>query len=458
MENIYQRIWDADQEENGIPAITPEGEKDPNRGYVVVDEQGTTDQSHAIFPEVNIPEQKRQTYDLCKKLFNNYTLDQTKPEMNTPEEDAEVHTLLETIIETKPMQLAREFVEQQSGEPMPVMRWYQKLVDICFRQYDQGENQDLSGFEHVIVGEQKGGKIGGYHFWYKYHLDDSAGFLGKDDIAYIGTRYDGPKGREGSLASQGRLVPEVVTLAYRWQAYDYQAMQRRSLNKKIGGFWVGCSIEGLMALGAVRFISQARAPKEAEINGSNYALKLFRSQDNKSVRTFYPVFLGLSQPPEQESTEPTIEPKPEPTPVSTEQSIRIVAALVNPDGDDPDKETVTLLNRTPAPVNLSGWVLADKNGKELILEDLSIPAGETAVVKLPANTVQLSNKGGMILLHNQQRQRIDSVSYTKLDVTQQGWTVVFWLTSREVQSYILVSGTTYLGTLVFKAFSKRLLN
>src|SRR5436305_13945510 len=47
--------------------------------------------------------------------------------------------------------------------------------------------------------------------------------------------------------------------------------------------------------------------------------------------------------------------------------VSIIAALVNPGGADPGKETVTLLNLTPGPVDLSGWALADGLGHALKL-------------------------------------------------------------------------------------------
>ena len=141
-----------------------------------------------------------------------------------------------------------------------------------------------------MVGEQKGGEVNGHHFWYKYYLDDWAAFSGQDDIDYDGSRYDGPHRREGPLTRLGRNVPEVATLAYRWDAYDHETGQRRPLYEPIGGFWVGCSIEGLMALGTVRFFERGRV--ETAINGARYQIELYRSPDGRSLRTFFPRFLG----------------------------------------------------------------------------------------------------------------------------------------------------------------------
>jgi poly(U)-specific endoribonuclease len=62
-----------------------------------------------------------------------------------------------------------------------------------------GRRSCLSGFEHVVVGEQESPKTQGYHFWYKYFLDD--GFarqvdspaiefpgLADDRIVYLGSK------------------------------------------------------------------------------------------------------------------------------------------------------------------------------------------------------------------------------------------------------------------------------
>jgi hypothetical protein len=70
-------------------------------------------------------------------------------------------------------------------------------------------------------------------------------------------------------------VPEVVTWEYRGDAYDAESGRRRTLYNPIGGFRVGCSIEGLMALGLMRFSQRGRI--ETLINGARYEVELYRS-------------------------------------------------------------------------------------------------------------------------------------------------------------------------------------
>ena len=120
--DIYQRIWNADLEGNGIQAVLQESDADPAEGFVVVDEQGQG-ADHRLFPKVHIPDAKAGTYELCRHLFNNYRLDKTKREIKTPAEDQEVFSLLDTIFDSPPMQVAREFVEAQTAETWGQQRW-----------------------------------------------------------------------------------------------------------------------------------------------------------------------------------------------------------------------------------------------------------------------------------------------------------------------------------------------
>ncbi len=286
---IWQRIWDADQAERGIPAILADQRGDPAVGFVRVDEAPDAAPGHRLFSEVVIPDEKRLTYDLCRALFDNYRLDQTKAEETTPAEAQEMLALLDAITDSAPMRLACAHIEAQLGRPCSRETWQEVLYAIWLRPFDKGRNRDLTGFEHVVVGEQKGAEVSGQHFWYRYYLDDLGVLSGEDDIDWAGNRYER---RPGRLSAQGRSVPEVATLAYRWDAYDAESGVRRPLTQAIGGFWVGCSVEGLMALGTVRFF--ASGPVEALINGARYQIDLYRSPDGQSLRTTFPRFLGLA--------------------------------------------------------------------------------------------------------------------------------------------------------------------
>ena len=280
----YQRIWDADQDHRGIPAIRAGDRGDKSVGFVRVDERGGRDPDHKVIAEVSIPTSKRETYDLAKGLFDNYRLDQTKREDTTQAEAREMLALLEPLTDSAPMEEAKRQLGDLRGRTYSRDEFQTIIFGVWFRQYDDGRNLDLSGFEHVVVGEQKEGTVSGYHFWYRYYLDDF-GLLGTgDDIDFAGSRY--PR----HLANEALSVPDVVTLAYRWRAQDHDSGVERPLFKPTGGFWVGCSVEGLMALGMLRFFQ--RGSSEAVINGARYEIDLYKSPDRGSIRSYFPIFKG----------------------------------------------------------------------------------------------------------------------------------------------------------------------
>jgi poly(U)-specific endoribonuclease len=425
--DIYQRIWDADQQASGVPALLPGQMVDASRGgvTVVASSSGVADlKAHKVLTDVLIPVGKMQTYDRTKRLFDNYALDEQDPEVETPEERQEVHDLLDAVIDTPAMQVARTYVQEATSTTVSRDRWYATLLEMWFRTFSQGGDPALSGFEHVFVGEQEGSKVQGYHFWYKYYLDD--GLASTIDAARLpGFKDDRIVYVRGLYENGQEQFPESVTVSYRWDAPDYDRNALRPLTKPKGGFFVGCSVEGLMALGAVRAHVGARAPKEAVINGGRYDLKLFRSQNNQHIRTFYPVFLG----PAGDQPQPTPQPQPGPSPVGptpiVASDIRILSALVNPVGDDPGKETVTLLNTGSASASLEGWFLVDKMGNRFAVNDIVLASGVAQTVLLPKHSIQLSNKGGEIRLVNRDGHTAHIVSYSKAQAQDEGRTIVF---------------------------------
>jgi hypothetical protein len=107
---------------------------------------------------------------------------------------------------------------------------------------------------------------------------------------------------------------------------------------------------------------------------------------------------------------------------TTDATVYIAAALVNPIGPAPERETVTLLNRSPQTIDLTGWALANRSKAKHTLSG-SLAAGATLVVVMPQQ-VPLSNDGGLITLLDAGGLKVHGVSYTKADA-KEGWTIVF---------------------------------
>jgi hypothetical protein len=103
--------------------------------------------------------------------------------------------------------------------------------------------------------------------------------------------------------------------------------------------------------------------------------------------------------------------------------VRIVGALVNPVGPAPERETVTLLNASPAAIDLGGWQLVDRLKHKHTLKG-TLAAGATLMVVLPP-TLQLGNTGGLITLLDARGLKVDGVSYTEEQARREGWTIVF---------------------------------
>lgn len=103
--------------------------------------------------------------------------------------------------------------------------------------------------------------------------------------------------------------------------------------------------------------------------------------------------------------------------------VRIMAAMINPKGGDAGKEYVILLNTGTDDVNLSGWKITDKQKNKDTIGNQTIAAGDTLKIKLAGKGAQLSNKGGIISLLNKDGLKIDGVTYTQKDASEEGTVV-----------------------------------
>lgn len=292
MSDVYQQLWDEDLRGNGVRALKQDAEvseADKKTGYVLVDERREVRRDDKVLAEVGIPEEKLASYQRVEKLFDNYTLDQRHPEYDDDQEREEVQTFMNHLVETPVMKLAHQIVQDGMRRRITEHEWWAMVYQIWFERFDMGANRDLSGFEHVIVGEQKQAKVQGYHFWYKYYLDESFRFQpgdGSPDIELDAIAFLNWKNNSNDD------TPDCVTLGYEWQAFDYSRRVFRKLIKPKGGFFVGPSVEGIMAIGTVRFISDAGAPREAVINGYRYKLSVHPGATPKNMRTFFPELIA----------------------------------------------------------------------------------------------------------------------------------------------------------------------
>ncbi|WP_329192075.1 MULTISPECIES: DUF2278 family protein [unclassified Streptomyces] len=105
-----------------------------------------------------------------------------------------------------------------------------------------------------------------------------------------------------------------------------------------------------------------------------------------------------------------------------DEPLRIMAALVNPSGSAP--EAVTVLNTSPAPVDLRGWQLTDRNRQPLPLPAGTLEPGTTLTVA-SGNGFRLGDQGGTITLLNPDGIKVHGVAYTARQAEPEGRTITF---------------------------------
>lgn len=406
--DVYQRIWTSDvKSSSGVRAILSSEEKNKSEGYVIVNESIRSSTPGELFPgEPVIPPSKQRSYDLARALFDNYNFLASVREEVDPEEIAEIDELLDYIVASAPMSVAREYIAETSGRLYSDRSWFAHLKELWFRPFRSGSSPSRSGFEHVFLGEKKGSKVGGLHWWYFYAKKEN-------EIKYGGVSY-------GNV-ERGDAVPDIATMAFTW------TVDGNTIFKKKGGFFVGPSVEGLMAMGTVR--AAADTPSKCVIEGLEIDLKMFKSEDKRSINTFYPVLRRVI-------TKGSTAPKPIPTVKPTVSSgahlltIRLVGAFTNPSGVDAGRESVTLMNvRGPKTADISGWTLIGPRGGEVQFAGVKIEPGRAETFVLSARSgVALSNKGGSISLRAPNGTVVQTLDYPSN--VQQGQALIWDGSSR----------------------------
>jgi uncharacterized protein YukJ len=106
---------------------------------------------------------------------------------------------------------------------------------------------------------------------------------------------------------------------------------------------------------------------------------------------------------------------PGPGPV-IQSPIYIERALINPSGADPGQEVVVLSSLSTSATTLTNWKLQDKN-KRVSALNLVIGPGESSLVLLDGNGVQLGNQGGTLILQDSQGAQVDAVTYSAEDAS-----------------------------------------
>jgi uncharacterized protein YukJ len=104
-------------------------------------------------------------------------------------------------------------------------------------------------------------------------------------------------------------------------------------------------------------------------------------------------------------------------------TVSIVSAMVNPGGAAPERETVTLLNRTRDEIDLFGWAVINTARQRTRLRG-KLAAGETLAVEISPDA-PLGNRGGTIGLLDRNGLKVDGVAYTARQAAEEDRVITF---------------------------------
>ena len=266
MSEIYQKIWDSDINKFSVSARNAGGEWENPDADILLDEQIKASGKRQIDLATNplfyrVNEDKlfdpNRSYLSFIQLLDNYAIHYIDPESTPEKELEEIQNFLNFIIDTPPIEIAREYINAELGENFSQEHFRAQLYRLWFELYTNYYNGKsvhyCSGFEHVFVGEAKYnqdlgdkgaslGQISGYHSWVKFYIDEQ-----NQRVNFLGYKYD-VRGR------QGADNPDVATLQMLQYITDMQGNVVAELLKKIGGFFVGPSPECEMAMATVAFL------------------------------------------------------------------------------------------------------------------------------------------------------------------------------------------------------------
>ncbi|KAM9788663.1 uridylate-specific endoribonuclease B [Neosynchiropus ocellatus] len=267
---MVQELWD-----NDVNRLTPgvdysislQGKAGQN--MAVHDDNDAAGYPLFTFVDENIF--KKETFLAFISLLDNYESDTGEPEIVTAEEEAENHKFLDSIIQTTTMKIAHKYLVEKHLSPPDEAGFKAQLYTIWFELYARrgSSRPDSSGFEHVFVGETRGGRtVIGFHNWIQLYLQEKLGH-----IDY-----------KGYSVTANSPLPDadkhILALQFSW---------KNGIKPK-GSIFIGVSPEFEFALYTLCFLT---SPNErVKVQFGLYDVEIVCHHHNqKHIGTTYPVLL-----------------------------------------------------------------------------------------------------------------------------------------------------------------------
>ncbi|KAI8808950.1 Endoribonuclease XendoU-domain-containing protein [Cladochytrium replicatum] len=216
-----QRLWNLDVNRL-VPGKDYEldlqaGKRPFNEGDVAKD---------PLFKMVSKSVFEKPSFSAFYKLLDNYEYKAGVAEKRTSLENREEDNFIDSVMATPAMQYAHQYLARRGKAPSDYRGFAELLKRTWFTVYRrEGAGGDSSAFEHVFVGESKGGKIVGLHNWYARVGEHKLIVLTpliiriqlwneerNGRLDYKGYIY--PKRRDGSRPEDN---PHLLTFQFEWQ-------------------------------------------------------------------------------------------------------------------------------------------------------------------------------------------------------------------------------------------------
>lgn len=409
-DTVYQELWNLDSEHNGLStsARKPSGEWHNPNAEILLDEQNRYTQNvdkapNPLFYYVDNQKIKSPTYETFELLLDNYLINPNDPEDDLEDsfdEWYETELFLEEIMKTPVMKQSYKIVKDL-GNDLSELEYIDQIRKMWFEPYDNfykgKKTSDCIGFEHIFIGEGKKSNsdgIGGYHYWYKYFLDEISG-----RVDFKGYNYGNSQNQ-----SKGAQNAHVATISMEWLTNDSRNNLKLKRKDK-GGFFVGLSPEGQIALATVLYFEHNKYPNKfkgnthraVSINGHDYDLVLYKetlknSSNNTGthLRSFFPIYKKPSEV--SIDTDKII--------IEGDSSLIITKALINPEGYDKGVEWVEVMNNSDKKISLENWSITNKLNEKMKLHGHLDPKKKTTII-INVDNFRLTNKNeGFIGLYN----------------------------------------------------------
>ena len=137
------------------------------------------------------------------------------------------------------------------------------------------------------------------------------------------------------------------------------------------------------------------------------------------VNAFEAVRKALALKGQQKEEEQVTTEEPE---MASPKGLKIIAAMINPKGNDFGKEYVLLINQSDVAIDLKGFSLIDHLQRK---DTISGFIGGGSVLKFMLKRSRLTNTGGSLSLLDTDNQLMDKIEFTAKDANPESWLVTF---------------------------------